>query len=78
MLPFGMTAVLKFLASLSQVILKRTGMVGTGGEAKVLVQAGEVTLNGEVETRRRKQLFLGDEISIFGETFEVTEDYFDA
>ncbi|MFG0262876.1 MAG: RNA-binding S4 domain-containing protein, partial [Novipirellula sp. JB048] len=40
--------------------LKCRGLVGTGGEAKILIQAGDVCLNGEVETRRRKQLVIGD------------------
>ena len=42
--------------------IKRSGLVGTGGEAKMYIQAGDVTVNGSVETRRRKQLVLGDEI----------------
>lgn len=57
--------------------LKRTGMVGTGGEAKMLIQAGEILVNGVPETRRRKQLVLDDVVEIFGESFAVTEDYFD-
>jgi ribosome-associated protein len=32
--------------------LKVASFVGSGGEAKVLIQAGEVLVNGEVETRR--------------------------
>lgn len=54
--------------------LKLTGLVATGGEAKVRIQSGEVTLNGEIETRRRKQLVLGDVIEFMGETFEVSAD----
>ena len=57
--------------------LKRTGLVGTGGEAKLRIQAGEVLVNGEVETRRRKQLSLGDQVDAVGETLMVTEDCFD-
>lgn len=51
--------------------LKYVGAVGTGGEAKVRIQQGEVTLNGEPETRRRKQLNAGDVVEIGGETFVV-------
>lgn len=51
--------------------VKLTGRVGTGGEAKVLIQAGEVRVNGEVETRRRKQLVIGDVIELLGEEFDV-------
>ncbi|MEZ6048456.1 MAG: RNA-binding S4 domain-containing protein [Planctomycetaceae bacterium] len=35
--------------------LKLTGVAATGGQAKVLIQSGEVLLNNEVETRRRKK-----------------------
>jgi len=54
--------------------LKFCGVVGTGGQAKVLIQSGEVLVNGEVETRRRKQLALGDVVELLGETFEVARD----
>ena len=40
--------------------LKAKGLVGTGGQAKVLIQAGEVLVNGEIETRRRRKLDPGD------------------
>ena len=53
--------------------LKYVGAVGTGGEAKVRIQGGEVTVNGDVETRRRRQLTTGDRVTIGGETF-VVED----
>jgi ribosome-associated protein len=51
--------------------LKWSGLVGTGGEAKVHIQAGEVLVNGEVETRRRKQLSLGDVIKLMGQEIVV-------
>lgn len=51
--------------------LKVKSLVGSGGEAKVLIRDGRVKLNGEVETRRRKQLFLGDRVEFEGEVFEV-------
>ncbi|NNE00641.1 MAG: RNA-binding S4 domain-containing protein [Pirellulaceae bacterium] len=57
--------------------LKRCGLVGTGGEAKLRIQGGEVTVNGIVETRRRKQLTLGDVVGAVGESIEVTSDCFD-
>ncbi len=46
--------------------------VGTGGQAKQLIQGGHVTLNGESETRRRKKLTPGDIVAIDGEEFEVS------
>jgi ribosome-associated protein len=52
--------------------LKHCGCVGTGGEAKLLIQAGQVLVNGQVETRRRKQLAIGDVVQVRGETRVVT------
>lgn len=51
--------------------LKIIGVAGTGGQAKLLVQAGEVTVNGTVETRRGRKLTTGDRVVVFGEVFEV-------
>ena len=52
--------------------LKAASIAGTGGEAKVLVQAGEVLVNGEVETRRGRKLREGDVVEVGEERFEVT------
>jgi len=51
--------------------LKCHGMVGTGGEAKVRIQSGEIKVNDEVETRRRKQLVNGDRVEFGGVEFIV-------
>lgn len=51
--------------------LKRSGLVGTGGEAKLRIQSGEVIVNGEVETRRRKQLAIGDVVELMGQRLVV-------
>jgi len=51
--------------------LKLRGAVGTGGEAKVMIQSGEVLLNGQVETRRRKKLQRGDIVEIDGNKLRV-------
>ena len=40
--------------------LKLWGVVGTGGQAKFVIQEELVRVNGEVETRRRKKLVSGD------------------
>ena len=54
--------------------LKTTGLVGTGGQAKIAIQEGYVTVNGELETRRRRKLALGDVIVVDNEhKFVVTE-----
>ncbi|MBD2019965.1 RNA-binding S4 domain-containing protein [Leptolyngbya sp. FACHB-36] len=54
--------------------LKIVGLVGTGGQAKLLIQSGEVTVNGAVETRRGRKLVVGDQVSVMGETFDVQAD----
>jgi ribosome-associated protein len=45
--------------------------VPTGGQAKMLIQSGAVLVNGEVETRRRKKLHVGDEVGLDGEIYDV-------
>lgn len=49
--------------------LKLAGLAETGGHAKRMIQAGEVRVNGRVETRRKHRLHAGDEIEVGGETF---------
>lgn len=51
--------------------LKVAGIAGTGGEAKVLIQEGEVLVNGEVEERRGRKLREGDVIEVWDERLEV-------
>jgi ribosome-associated protein len=51
--------------------LKAASIAGTGGEAKVLVQMGEVLVNGEVETRRGRRLREGDVVEVGEERLEV-------
>jgi ribosome-associated protein len=51
--------------------LKFMGVAATGGQAKLMIQDGEVMVNGEVETRRGRKLVVGDRVSALGETFEV-------
>lgn len=43
-------------------ILKFEGMVATGGEAKQVIAGGQVRVNDEVETRKRKKIVAGDTI----------------
>lgn len=43
-------------------ILKFEGMVGTGGEAKLVISEGLVRVNGKIETRKRKKIVSGDTI----------------
>ena len=51
--------------------MKLMGAVGTGGQAKVLIQSAEVRVNGTIETRRGRKLRQGDLVDILGETFTV-------
>ncbi len=51
--------------------LKLANVVSTGGQAKRLIQGGEVKLNGKVETRRKKKLAPGDIVEVFGMALEV-------
>ena len=44
--------------------LKASNVVGSGGEAKVLIQGGEVRVNGELETRRGRKLEKGDVVEV--------------
>ncbi len=45
-------------------VLKASNVVGSGGEAKVMIQGGEVRVNGEVETRRGRKLEKGDVVEV--------------
>lgn len=54
--------------------LKCQGWVGTGGEAKIRIQTGEVFVNGELETRRRRQLHVGDQVQLGELCAEVNEN----
>lgn len=46
--------------------LKLYGITDTGGQAKLLIQSGQVKVNGEPETRRRRKLSAGDVVEVDG------------
>ena len=46
--------------------LKWQSVVGSGGEAKLLIADGAVRVNGEVETRRGRKLRAGDRVELEG------------
>lgn len=46
--------------------LKWHGLTASGGEAKQRIQRGDVTVNGCIETRRGRQLAVGDAVQIDG------------
>ncbi len=53
--------------------LKFCGAVGTGGEAKLRIAAGEVKVNGDVCTQRGKKLRDGDRVTLGPEEFGVKQ-----
>ena len=54
--------------------LKLANLVESGGEAKPLIADGAVTVNGEVETRRGRQLAPGDVVALGGQAARVVVD----
>lgn len=46
--------------------LKLAGLVGSGVDAKYVIQDGQVKVNGEVDTRRGKKLYSGDNFEFAG------------
>ena len=66
-------------------VLKIANLVSGGGEAKMAIAEGYVSLNGEVETQKRKKIYAGDliyfneqylQVAILGETedYEIVDD----
>lgn len=47
-------------------LLKYEGLVETGGEAKLLIQEGQVKVNGEICTMRGKKIRPGDKVELGG------------
>ena len=52
-------------------VLKVAGIADSGGEAKALIADGRVSVNGEVETRRGRQLHAGDELAAAGQELRL-------
>jgi ribosome-associated protein len=46
-------------------LMKLAGVVDSGLDAKIFIQDGEVSVNGEIETRRGRKLYDGDEVDCF-------------
>ena len=53
--------------------LKKAGLVDSGVDAKLVIQDGLVTINGQVELQRGKKLYGGETISYKGETVKVVK-----
>jgi ribosome-associated protein len=58
--------------------LKFMQLVGTGGEAKLRIQSGEVRVNGVLETRRGRGLRPGDEVELGGVKHVVSPELWNA
>ena len=54
-------------------ILKFEGLAESGGDAKQAIAEGLVSVNGEVETRKRKKIRPGDQIDFIDHHIEVVE-----
>ena len=52
-------------------LLKLLRIAESGGHAKILVEEGNVFLNGKKEFRKRAKLRSGDEILVFGEKISI-------
>ena len=52
--------------------LKLADLIDTGGEAKILINSGDVSVNGEVDTRRGRQLHPGDVVDVRGRAARVS------
>jgi len=52
-------------------LLKATGLVGTGGQAMIRIDEGEVTVNGLVEKQRRKKIRVGDQVEYLNNTIVI-------
>ena len=48
-------------------LLKLVNLVESGGAARALLESGDVRVNGEIETRRGRQLAVGDVVDCAGE-----------
>lgn len=51
--------------------LKWVGVAQTGGEAKFMIQGGEVEVNGVTEMRRARKLVAGDAVTVQGKVYRV-------
>jgi ribosome-associated protein len=54
--------------------LKLADLTDTGGEGKILIASGDVTVNGEVDLRRGRQLHPGDVVEVQGRKARVVSD----
>lgn len=55
-------------------LLKVLHLVGTGGEANIRIASGEVQVNGQLETQKRKKLRAGDVILFNGKSISIRDN----
>jgi len=55
-------------------LLKATGLADSGGAAHAAVEAGQVKVDGKVETRKRAKLRPGQRVEFVGERVELVAD----
>ncbi|MBL0226029.1 MAG: RNA-binding S4 domain-containing protein [Geobacteraceae bacterium] len=54
--------------------LKGVNIVGSGGEAKIIIAEGRVMVNGETELRRGRKLYPGDRVALGSHAFTVERE----
>ena len=54
--------------------LKGVNVVGSGGEAKIIIVEGQVRVNGEIENRRGRKLYPGDRVNLDEHEFVVERE----
>lgn len=54
--------------------LKLAGLIDSGADAKAVIADGQVSVNGDVDLRRGRQLHPGDEVSLAGRSARVTQE----
>ena len=54
-------------------LLKLKGIAQSGGHAKLIVEEGEVKVNGEQEFRKRRKLRMGDIVELEGIIIEISK-----
>lgn len=53
--------------------LKKASLVGSGVDAKMVIQDGQVQVNGQTELQRGKKLHDGDVVTYYGETIQIVK-----
>ena len=54
-----------------QALLQITNIISTGGMAKMFLAEEKVMVNGELENRRGRKLYPGDQVAVLGKTFVI-------